>query len=254
MLVEPGEWVLLLPAQTRYEQKGGGTLTSTERRIRYSPEIPGPRIGEAMAEWEIFMRIGKAALGPEKSHLIHFDDSDAIRAEMECAMPLYRGIASLHQEGEAVQYGGSLLCANGVCANLPDGRARFSVIAPPRLEPPPGAAVGRNHFYLATRRGKQFNSMVFGASDPLTGSKRRDEILICAEDATRFRLAEGDALRLHSSAGEMLGVCHIAPVVSGTLQTFWPEANVLIGSQLDPSSKEPDYNAWVNLEKDGEQV
>ena len=40
--------IVLLPAQTRYEQRGGGTSTSTERRIRFSPEIPGhPTIGES---------------------------------------------------------------------------------------------------------------------------------------------------------------------------------------------------------------
>ena len=38
---------LLLPATTRYESPGGGTETSTERRIIFSPEIPGRRIGSA---------------------------------------------------------------------------------------------------------------------------------------------------------------------------------------------------------------
>ena len=47
MFVEPNDVVLLLPAQTRYEQRGGGTETTTERRILFSPEIPGRRIGEA---------------------------------------------------------------------------------------------------------------------------------------------------------------------------------------------------------------
>ena len=53
MLVDPAETVVLLPSRTRYEQRGGGTETSTERRIIYSPEIPGPRPGEAKDEWEI---------------------------------------------------------------------------------------------------------------------------------------------------------------------------------------------------------
>ncbi|MFN8002679.1 MAG: molybdopterin-dependent oxidoreductase [Acidobacteriota bacterium] len=47
MFVEPAETVLLLPTTTRYEQPGGGTETTTERRILFSPEIPGRRIGEA---------------------------------------------------------------------------------------------------------------------------------------------------------------------------------------------------------------
>src|SRR2546427_2529824 len=45
MLVDPSETVLLFPAQTRYEQRGGGTETSTERRVYFSPEIPGRRSG-----------------------------------------------------------------------------------------------------------------------------------------------------------------------------------------------------------------
>ena len=53
--------VLVLPAATRYEQRGGGTSTTTERRVRFSPEIPGRRIGEARAEWEILAAIGRAA-------------------------------------------------------------------------------------------------------------------------------------------------------------------------------------------------
>jgi len=36
MLLEPKDVVLLLPATTRYESRGGGTETSTERRISRS--------------------------------------------------------------------------------------------------------------------------------------------------------------------------------------------------------------------------
>ncbi|MCL6564914.1 MAG: FdhF/YdeP family oxidoreductase [Acidobacteriia bacterium] len=249
----PGGFVLLLPAQTRYEQKGGGTLTSTERRIRFSPEIPGPRIGEAMAEWEIFSRIGEAALGPERAHLVRFDSAQAVREEMERVMPLYRGIAGLRAEGDAVQYGGPLLCAGGVFAGMPGGRARFVALTPPELEPadlPPAA----NRFYLTTRRGKQFNSMIWGKRDPLTGA-RREDVLMAAEDAVRLGLRDGDRVVLRQQAAaasansRFYGVCRIAPVRPGTLVAHWPEANVLIPLHLDPQSKEPDYNAWVVMEK-----
>src|SRR5690606_20526194 len=48
MLVD-GDDVILLPVATRYEQKGGGTSTTTERRVAFSPEIPR-RVGEARSE------------------------------------------------------------------------------------------------------------------------------------------------------------------------------------------------------------
>ncbi len=40
-LVDAKEAVIVLPAKTRYEQEGGGTSTSTERMVYFSPEIEG---------------------------------------------------------------------------------------------------------------------------------------------------------------------------------------------------------------------
>ncbi len=59
MLVEPADTVVLLPAATRYEQRDGGTETTTERRIAFSPEITGPRPGESRSEWEIFVDLAR---------------------------------------------------------------------------------------------------------------------------------------------------------------------------------------------------
>lgn len=60
MLVDPAETVILLPAMTRYEIPGGVTETSTERRVIFSPEIRGRRIGEARLEWEVMARWPRA--------------------------------------------------------------------------------------------------------------------------------------------------------------------------------------------------
>ena len=66
MLVDPKETVVILPSRTRYEQRGGGTETSTERRIIYSPEIPGPRPAEALDEWEIPVLVARK-FDPERA-------------------------------------------------------------------------------------------------------------------------------------------------------------------------------------------
>ncbi len=242
MLVDSGEVVVLLPGRTRYEQPGGGTITSTERRIRFSPEIPGPRIGETRPEWEIPMRIAERAVGPERRRLIHFESVKDILAEMERVMPMYRGIAGLEKEGDSIQYpaGAGRLCEGGICPT-PDGRAAFAALALPEPE-------GRAEFFLTTRRGQQFNSMLWKDRDSLTGARRTD-ILISPTDAQRLGLAEGTTVRLRSKTGAFEGVCRFADVAAGTLQAYWPEANVLIPRVLDPQSKEPDYNVHVQLEK-----
>ncbi|MFY9588598.1 MAG: molybdopterin-dependent oxidoreductase, partial [Actinomycetota bacterium] len=81
MLVPPKEWVLVLPARTRYEQTGGGTETTTEREIIFSPEIEGPRPEQAKTEWEIFATAAERAY-PERAAEIRVRDADTIRAEI----------------------------------------------------------------------------------------------------------------------------------------------------------------------------
>lgn len=240
MFAEAGEVVVLLPGRTRYEQPGGGTITSTERRIRFSPEIPGPRIGETKPEWEIPMLVAERALGREKARPVHFDSVQQILDEMERVMPMYRGVAQLKSEGDAVQYGGPLLCVGGNCPTV-DGRAAFSVVASP-------ADDSERPLSLATRRGRQFNSMLFASKDSLTGASRND-ILLCAIDAAKFGVREGDTVVLRSESGEYSGVCRIADLSPGTVEAYWPEANVLLPRRLDPASREPDYHVQVTVEK-----
>jgi anaerobic selenocysteine-containing dehydrogenase len=91
--------------------------------------------------------------------------------------------------------------------------------------------------------------MTFGSTDRLTGSRRRDAIFMAFEDAEKLGLADGSRVLLRSDTGEMSGVIQCAPVKTGTLQAYWPEANVLIARRADPISGEPDYNTEVRIEK-----
>jgi molybdopterin-dependent oxidoreductase alpha subunit len=247
MLVEPRDLVILLPARTRYEQPGGGTETTTERRILFSPEIPGRRIGESRAEWEIFTMLTRA-VNPRAGDLIRCEDAAAIRSEIAEAVPAYQGIQNLTKPGDQIQWGGPRLCEQiGPAGNstqafpTADGRARFSLI---EIEDRPA---DDSLFRLSTRRGKQFNSMIQRDRDPLTGASRND-VLMNAADASRLGLADGDPLLLRSGAGEISGRCKIAPIATGNVQAHWPEANPLIDRGLcDPDCGIPDYNTLVHI-------
>lgn len=240
-LVEPGEWLLLLPAATRYETPGGITSTSTERRIRFSPEIPGPRAGEALPEWEIPARLGRRAL-PASPHLFAWKDTAELRAEIERCVPLYQGIAGLKAEGQWVQWGGERLCAGGVF-KTPSGKARFTVLALPPNDAPEG------RFALTTRRGKQFNSIVLKERDASLDEAGRRAVFFAAADMDRLSLRGGDRVKLVSNAGDFEGVARAGPVREGTLQAYWPECNQLVERRYDPVSHEPDYNALVTVER-----
>ena len=129
MLLDAEEAVVLLPGQTRYEQRGGGTSTSTERRIRFTPEIPGHPIGETRPEWEVPVQIGRKSM-PNGDKLFPFDDTQSIREEMGRVMPIYQGIEKLNKEGDQLQWGGPYLFKDGF-THMPNNRAKFTVLDPP---------------------------------------------------------------------------------------------------------------------------
>jgi len=250
MMVAPQDTVLLLPAETRYEQRGGGTETSTERRLIFSPEISGRRIGEALPEWEILMRMARRAF-PARADLIDFDDAQAIRDEMALAVPAYNGIQRLTKAGDQIQWGGTRLCeiqdeSGAVRPHFPTdtGRAKFSTINIIR------ESIG-DKFRLSTRRGKQFNSMVHREKDPLTGAKR-DDVFMNETDVQRLGLADGDRVILTSETGNLRGRCRIAPIAPGNVQVHWPEGNVLLKRGVsDPECGIPDFNALVEVKPAG---
>lgn len=223
MLIE-GDEVILLPTTTRYEIPGGVTETSTERRVIYSPEIEGPRIGEAKPEWRVFTDLIKRCK-PHLADKVHFGDTAAIRAEIAKVIPVYEGIQYLVKKGDAFQYGGEHLCKDGQCLT-PDGKAHFHLVGLPQSTVPEGA------FKLVTRRGKQFNSMVHEPTDPINGAPR-DAVLMCAEDAKRLGLSPNQRIQLSNAFGSLDGRVFMAPVKPGSVQVHWPEGNVL----LDPKAR-----------------
>jgi predicted molibdopterin-dependent oxidoreductase YjgC len=261
MLVEPADTVVLLPATTRYEVPGGVTETSTERRVIFSPEIPGPRIGEARPEWEVFMELARR-VRPEMADKLHFscgvgvspafeggtdklpipqESTAAIRQEIAQVVPQYAGIQHLKEAGDQFQYGGSHLCF-GWNFPTPDGKAHFAAVYHRDRELPEGC------FLVATRRGKQFNSMVQERKDAITGAVR-EAVLMSSVDAEQLGLKEGDAIILKNDLGELQGRVYIAPIKPGNLQVHWPEGNVLLDKTKRSLEGVPDYNALVRIEK-----
>jgi molybdopterin-dependent oxidoreductase alpha subunit len=238
MLEDPADTVVLLPSRTRYEQRGGGTETSTERRIIYSPEIPGPRPGEARDEWEIPVLMARR-LAPERAaQAFPWRDTQDIRDEIDRVCPTYKGIANLRKKGDNFQYGGPRLLADRFLT--PDGKGRFTAIGLPE------AQRSDHRFLLTSRRGKQFNSIVHAQVDPLTGASR-DSIFMCAEDAAQLGLQSGDPVILRNELGEFRGRIKVDRMKPGCLQGFWPEVNGLVpAGRLDPSGV-PDYSATVEV-------
>jgi molybdopterin-dependent oxidoreductase alpha subunit len=236
-LLEPGEETLLLPAKTRYEQEGGATETTTERRILFSPEIPR-QVGEARTEWRILRDLVLRA-HPDRAGRFGCDSGQEIREEIARIVPFYAGIEKLRSTGDAVQYGGPRLC-EGWKFPTSDGRAHFRA---PQL---PEKRRASDSFQLSTRRGKQFNTLVYGEIDPLTGAAR-DAVLMNAADAARLGLSHDDPVEVSNGHGRFEGRVFLAAIAPGNLQVHWPEGNVLVARNSRDAAGVPDYNATVQV-------
>ena len=162
---------------------------------------------------------------------------------MAKVMPVYHRINELQSEGDEWKWGGAQLCKNGDFSGMPDGLAQFHVPEVPNTQLP------KDWYKMTTRRGKQFNSMVFNDADTLQGGKRRDDIFLSFEDAQDLGVAEGDTLELHNEMGTFYGVARPMEMAKGALQTYWPETNILIERKYDEASGEPDYNCLVQIRK-----
>ncbi|MCH1623990.1 FdhF/YdeP family oxidoreductase [Fredinandcohnia quinoae] len=242
-LVDAKEAVIVLPAKTRYEQDGGGTSTSTERMVYYSPEIEGNKnkVEEARSEWKIYIDLAKR-VKPETAYLVEFETGQEIRNEIALANPDYEGIQHLKNRGDVFQWGGAWLCEDGIC-NTPDGRGNLISVDIPDF----GKKEGQ--FVLTTRRGKQFNSMIYKETDPFNNSERYD-VLINAKDAHDLSIAEGEGIVVYNGFGVFQGRAKFAEIANGNLGVHFPEGNFLLPrGRYEKFAGIPDYNITVSVEK-----
>ncbi len=208
MFIEGKGDVILLPAKTRYEQDDGGTETTTERRVAFTPEIPR-EVGEARAEWKILRELAATAC-PERAYLLGCNSGWEMRAEIARVVPFYEGIQHLRKTGEAFQYGGPHLCADGQFPTA-DGKAHFKPVSLPFL------SRAADEFEVSTRRGKQFNTLIYAATDPLNGAPR-DAVLINPLDADRLQLKNYQRVTLSNGTGSYSATIYYSPIAPGNLQ------------------------------------
>jgi len=105
-----------------------------------------------------------------------------------------------------------------------------------------------NQLRLMTIRSEgQFNTVVYEDYDLYRGVERRDVILIHPDDIARFGLSSSMTVTIHGPAGSLSQVkLHPFPEIRpGNAAMYYPEANVLVSRELDPSSKTPAFKCVI---------
>ncbi|MCD7060158.1 FdhF/YdeP family oxidoreductase [Pelagibacterium xiamenense] len=129
----------------------------------------------------------------------------------------------------------------------PDGKARFRVVAMPA---PKRVTTGRRALTLATIRSEgQFNTIVYEDKDTYRNNAPRWSVLLNRDDMDEMGIAEGGKVDLSSERGTMRQVVALGyDVPRGSALAYYPEANLLVGTDVDPRSKTPAFKSvpvWI---------
>lgn len=178
-----GGWALLLPTRGVHQSMDGITTTNVERRVRFSPPIPGsPDPGDARDAHAILGQL-LAAAGIEAPSSA---TGQALRDAIAEAVPSYRGIETLRAPGHAFQWGGAQLAVGPSPGDAP------------ALSSPPDGPVLRT------------------LPSPRDGSPS-SHALLSARDADALGLSDGSLVRIEAGEERLVLPIAIADVHPGTV-------------------------------------
>ena len=131
--------------------------------------------------------------------------------------------------------------------NMPRGKAHFR---PCQL---PQATEDKTYpFRLTSLRSEgQFNSIIYEEKDSYRGTMMRWCVMMNVEDMRGLDLQPGDLANVRSEHGAMEKVIvYPFDTPSGNIMAYYPEANALTGTEVDPRSKTPSFkNVSVSIQK-----
>ena len=242
--IDSGE-SLVLPVTARDEEWQPTTQESMFNYVRLS-DGGITRLHDVRPEVAILSDIGQRLFRDGPVDLEAFKSHRHIRQAIAEIVPGMADLASIDVAKEEFHIRGRLLHTPSF--NPADGRASF------RVRPTPEPIARRNggapRLMLTTVRSEgQFNTIIYEHKDTYRGLDDRWAVMMNRDDMAAFGLAPGDRATLVSEFGRMEGVAvHPFDLPRGDAMAYFPEANVLTGTDIDPRSKTPSFKAtpvWI---------
>ena len=239
---------LILPVRAR-DEEGPTTQESMFNYVRLSDGGP-PRHETTRTEVSIIAELASRVLGetspvdwPAMNEHMH------IRQLIARVVPGFESLATIDQTKQEFQIPGRTFHTPRF--PTPSGKACFAPVAIPEPQGNP------DQLRLMTIRSEgQFNTVVYEEEDIYRGQDRRDVILMNAEDMRRRGLANDQKVCVRSSAGSMHNVrARKFDIKAGNVAMYFPEANILVPSTIDPDSKTPAFKSvLVTLEPEADHA
>ena len=234
--VREGAEVFILPTCVRDEELQSTTQESLFNFVRLSQGGMKRPSNELKSEVEIITSIGARLLpqdGPIDFRKMR--NHDEIRAVMARTVPGYSKVSAIGKNGVEFHVEGRV--RHEPTFPLAGGRARFQAVDTPddSLQP--------DELRLMTIRSEgQFNTVVYEEHDRYRNQPSRDVILMNDIDMKAQGLSNGDRVVVTSETGEVRNIRVAAyNIALGCAAMYYPEANVLVGSHVDPKSGTPAF-------------
>ncbi len=227
--------VLILPVTARDEEWEPTTQESMFNYVRLS-DGGIKRFAHVRPESVILSDLGALILKDLPFDFKAFGRHASVRDAIGDVLPELDGLKDIEVAKREFHIKGRLVHTPHF--KTPNGRARFQANElPPRAEARP--------FTLATLRSEgQFNSIIYEEKDSYRGTPHRWLVMMNPADIAKLGKTAGDKVDLVSDAGRMVAVeLYPFDVPEGDLLAYYPEANVLVNTDVDPRSKTPAFKA-----------
>ncbi|MHA6690051.1 FdhF/YdeP family oxidoreductase [Devosia sp. A449] len=230
--------VLVLPVTARDEEWEPTTQESMFNYVRLS-DGGIRRLDNVRPESWILGEIGQGLLPDSPIAFKAFSAHSKVREAIAAIVPGMEELADIDVAKREFHIKNRLLHTPEF--GTIDGKAHFVVT--------PLAKLAHERLHLATVRSEgQFNTIIYEDKDSYRGGAGRHAVFLNGEDMAAFGVREGQSVTLASDTGRMTAIVTQFDLPRGSAMAYYPEANVLVGTAVDPRSKTPAFKSvpvWI---------
>jgi len=231
-----GKETLILPVLARDEEPQPTTQESMFNFVRLSEGGP-TRVPVARSEVSILTSLGRRTLPTAPVDWQKLESHRAVRELMADLIPGLEPLRAIDDKKQEFHIPGRLLHAPRF--PTPSGKASFHAVPLPNLSHDPVTLR-----LMTVRSEGQFNTVVYEEEDVYRGQERRDVILVNPADLQRLGLKEDQKVTVSSAVGVLRNQrARPFDIREGNALMYFPEANVLVPSTVDPASRTPAFKA-----------
>jgi len=236
-----GRETLILPVLARDEEREPTTQESMFNYVRLSDggrKTPAHPDAGARSEIRILCDIADNLLGSSGPvNWKALENHCHIRQMIAQIIPGFEAIGQIDATKQEFQIAGRTF--HEPKFKTPTGKARFRNVAIPLLR-----GDGNELRLMTIRSEGQFNTVVYEEEDIYRGQERRDVFLMSRTDMERLGLKVDQRVVVKSETGVMTNILvREIDIRPGNAAMYYPEANVLVPTTVDPASKTPAFKS-----------